>query len=113
MFYRCPGLVSLFSDPFVVTSGYLHTQIDVSLCPQTLGVPVQHDSVVRGLFGAQLGGPVECGSVQCDGGCQRAADSSLWSKCPELPAGPDSGSGPLPQQGEYENNICFRHLKSL
>lgn len=53
--------------------------------------------MVWGLLGAQLGGPVELGPVQCDGDCERTADGPLWGQHPELHTWPDSGPGPLPQ----------------
>lgn len=42
---------------------------------------------------------MEFGPVQCDGDCERPADGPLWGQHPELHTGPDSGPGPLPQQG--------------
>lgn len=74
--------------------------LTVSLCFQTLGVPVQPDPVVRGLRGAPVGGPVERGSVRGHGGHQRSAGRPLWAQRDERHAGAGPGSGLLPEQGE-------------
>lgn len=63
--------------------------------------------MVWSVSGAQRGGSVERGSVQCDGGLQRAADSPLCCQHPQLTVGADPGTGLLPQQGLYMVLYCY------
>lgn len=71
--------------------------------PQVLRISAQSDSVVWCLSGAEVGGPVERGSVQRDGGNQRLGGSTVCCQHSELTARPGPGSGLLQQQGLFRS----------